>query len=340
MAAPARLRDVRRARSGESFCVFERGGRAFAVPVAATREILGATVPAPVRGVPPHVAGLVEVRGERVPLLLPDAWLRVSPPTARTVNQVLVVQAGDTRVAMAVDRVRHIARFDTELLKPYDGAEGATPFLTRLIDSESGRIPVLGVDLVVQETRALRSALPGWGTVVQEEETAKRKERGRDHCFFSRGEYELALPVSAAREMLTGENVTRVPQAPPHLVGVINLRGEVLPLLQIDGWLDLPAQPYSPTDQIVVVGANDVLVGLVVDRVRDVHPIDEREIRPYSMVGKARRPFRGRWLADIREVLVLDAEAVVDEAVRLSAEGFRRTLSVPEAGAVSPAMSL
>ena len=97
---------------------------------------------------------------------------------------------------------------------------------------------------LIGEVTAQRNLLPAWGRAMEEEQV-RRRERGEDHCIFTRGPHDLALPVTVAREMLTGETATAVPQAPSHLVGVLNLRGDVLPLVQIDRWLALMQQLRS-----------------------------------------------------------------------------------------------
>ncbi len=145
--------------------------------------------------------------------------------------------------------------------------------------------------------------------------SARLAHLGEDYCIFTRSGREFGVSVTAAREVLTGEPATPVPQAPPSLIGVINLRGEVLPLVQLDSLLDMPTRLYSTDDQILVVSAGDVQIGLVVDRVRDVRSIDSGEIKAYPDNTAAHHLFRGYWASSTGVVTVLDAQRLVAEAV-------------------------
>jgi len=123
---------------------------------------------------------------------------------------------------------------------------------------------------------------------------------------------------------LTGEPVTPVPQAPPSLVGVLNLRGEVLPLVQLDTLLDMPPRSYTPGDQILVLSCGDVDIGLVVDRVRDVRSIDEGEIQAYPAETANAHLLRGAWSTVTAVVAVLDAGKLVAEAVNAVSTRFHQ----------------
>ncbi len=163
--------------------------------------------------------------------------------------------------------------------------------------------------------------------------SARLAHLGQDYCIFTCGGRDFAASVVAAREVLPGEEATPVPQAPPALVGVLNLRGQVLPLVQLDSLLDMPARPYAADDQILVLSAADVDIGLVVDRVRDVRTIDDTEIQPHPSGTPAQHLFRGCWASPMGVVTVLDAEKVVNEAVRTVSVRFQQRVSGRDAQA-------
>ena len=154
--------------------------------------------------------------------------------------------------------------------------------------------------------------------------SARLAHLGEDYCIFTRSGRDFGISVSAAREVLTGEVATPVPQSPPSLIGVLNLRGEVLPLVQLDSLLAMPPRPYSPGDQIVVLTVGDVDIGLVVDRVRDVRSIDAGEVKEYPSGTTANHLFRGYWQSSTGVVTVLDAEKLVAQAVATVSERFHQ----------------
>lgn len=164
---------------------------------------------------------------------------------------------------------------------------------------------------------------------------ARLANLGQDYCIFTRSEREFAASVTAAREVLTGEVATPIPQAPAALVGVLNLRGEVLPLVQLDSLLGIPTRPYTPGDQIVVLSANDVDIGLVVDRVRDVRAIAPTDITAYPDGSPTAHLCRGYWSSPTGLVSVLDPTKLIDAAVRAVSTRFQQRLSESPASTFS-----
>lgn len=171
--------------------------------------------------------------------------------------------------------------------------------------------------------------------------TARLANLGQDYCVFTRSEREFAATVNAAREVLTGEPATLVPQAPAALVGVLNLRGEVLPLVQLDSLLGIPTRSYTAGDQIVVLSSGDIDIGLVVDRVRDVRAIPPAEIAEYPSGSPASHLCRGYWPSPTGLVSVLDPAKVIAAAVRAVSQRFQQRPSgqdttAPAASSLSP----
>jgi chemotaxis signal transduction protein len=135
-----------------------------------------------------------------------------------------------------------------------------------------------------------------------------------DHCVFECGGQVFATSLAAVREVLSGKLATPVPQAPPALVGVVELHGDVLPVVQPTTLLGMVTRPYTPADPIVVLSSRDVKIGLAVDRVRHVRAID-----PTSLTSATHDCYRGWWAGSTPPVAVLDVDAVVSRAVRMVA---------------------
>jgi purine-binding chemotaxis protein CheW len=87
--------------------------------------------------------------------------------------------------------------------------------------------------------------------------------------FALQGE-EFGIPVAQVREVIRVGEITRVPQAPPHVRGVTNLRGRILPVVDLRTRLGLPAAEPTPLARILVVELGDRVLGLLVDAVLQV----------------------------------------------------------------------
>ena len=102
------------------------------------------------------------------------------------------------------------------------------------------------------------------------------------YLTFSLGSEEYGLPVLKVREIIKVMDITPVPQVPAHVKGVINLRGKVIPVIDLRAKFSLPAQDYTERTCIVVVDVSTarerVMLGVIVDAVSEVLNIAAAEI--------------------------------------------------------------
>lgn len=91
---------------------------------------------------------------------------------------------------------------------------------------------------------------------------------------------EFGIPIGLTREIVRVAEVTRVPQAPPHIRGVMNLRGRILPVVEIRTRFGLAPAELTPRSRVVVVEAQGRVVGILVDAVAQVVRVRESAIVP------------------------------------------------------------
>jgi purine-binding chemotaxis protein CheW len=104
--------------------------------------------------------------------------------------------------------------------------------------------------------------------------TPKADQRSGKYLTFKLGQEEFGVRVIKVREIMGVQQITAVPQTPDYLKGVINLRGKVIPVIDLRLKFGLPAVEYTQRTCIVVVQVEGevgaILVGLVVDAVSEV----------------------------------------------------------------------
>ena len=112
----------------------------------------------------------------------------------------------------------------------------------------------------------------------EEEETVA--QRLTTWITFSLESETFALPVEPVREVLRLSHITRVPHAPRPIRGVTNLRGRVIPVIDLRVRIELPAGGIDRSTRVIVVGSRGRLIGLMVDAVHQVVHIDLNRVQP------------------------------------------------------------
>jgi purine-binding chemotaxis protein CheW len=130
-------------------------------------------------------------------------------------------------------------------------------------------------------------------------------------CFELRAQ-ELALPIADVRETLPVPPITRVFLVPPCLAGVFSLRGEIVPVIDLGILLGLPATAVGDDSKIVVVDHAAGVVGIVVDRLRDLRTVDGAlDPPPANLAADVATLMLGVVATPTGSVRVLDARAVL-----------------------------
>ncbi|HET7599853.1 MAG TPA: chemotaxis protein CheW [Gemmatimonadales bacterium] len=124
---------------------------------------------------------------------------------------------------------------------------------------------------------------------------------------------EFGIPIESVREVTRVGDITRVPRSPRHVRGVTNLRGRILPVLEIRSRLGLEPLDPGPRARIVVVEVQGRLVGLLVDAVAQVQKVAaDRVVPPPDEVRSAHTDYlTGVVHLDRRLIILLDLERVL-----------------------------
>ena len=91
---------------------------------------------------------------------------------------------------------------------------------------------------------------------------------------------EYALPITKVQEINRMVPITRLPQTPDFMEGVINLRGRSIPIVDIRKRFELPLTPHSDDTRIIVVDIGGQTVGIIVDAVHEVIRLSSASVEP------------------------------------------------------------
>ncbi|MFZ0871480.1 MAG: chemotaxis protein CheW [Rhodanobacter sp.] len=124
---------------------------------------------------------------------------------------------------------------------------------------------------------------------------------------------EYGIDILAVREIRGWSSVTRIPQAPGYVLGVLNLRGAIVPVLDLRLRFGLSREEYTGTTVTVIITVAGRLFGIVVDAVSDVLDVEQNNVRPVPDMGTAVDTEYLKGLTSIGErmVLLLDADKLL-----------------------------
>lgn len=114
---------------------------------------------------------------------------------------------------------------------------------------------------------------------------AAAEAHNREFLVFSLGEEEYAVDILKVQEIRGYENVTRIANAPDFIKGVTNLRGVIVPIVDLRIKFHLDKVEYGGQTVVIVVNVEDRVVGIVVDGVSDVMTLSPDQIKPAPEFG-------------------------------------------------------
>lgn len=320
--------------------VFDVAGQAYALALSVVREVMA--VPSQIAVAPRSealVLGVADYRGGLLPLFSLQGLLGLSTDLQVEPGQKVVVTAiGGVVVGLVVDRMRAIVPAEPSLLEPVPpvlaartGGEARISAILRR-EGGGGLISVLSPEGLFREEIMQRLGH------FSEQGVAGEDGQGAlsatlSFLVFRLGEDEFALPIEAVEEVCAAPaQITRVPKTPSFLEGVINLRGEVLPVVDQRRRFDMGPAPEGAQRRLVVVRTDKHRAGLIVDSVSEVlrSSASQLDAAP-DLTGQAGRLVNAVLNLDAgsRILLVLDPAELLTPAEARLLEGLETEGSLP-----------
>lgn len=119
----------------------------------------------------------------------------------------------------------------------------------------------------LEETEAISSIL---GSAVE----------GSQYLTFGIDEEEYAVSILKVKEIIEMKKITKIPNLPEYIKGIINLRGNIIHIIDIREKFGMSVREYDKFNVIIIVEAAEKTLGIIVDQVKDVLSIDKNAIQP------------------------------------------------------------
>jgi len=133
--------------------------------------------------------------------------------------------------------------------------------------------------------------------------------------IFTLGNESYAVDIGDVWEINTMQPITRVPHTPHFIEGVINLRGEITPVMDLRKRLGLPQRDYDRSTRIMVTQTSQNRIGLIVDSVQEVVKLPGMELKPAAELGALidDQFVRGVAQKDERLIVLIDLQQLLND---------------------------
>lgn len=136
---------------------------------------------------------------------------------------------------------------------------------------------------------------------------------GQKYLAFQLGAEEYGIDILKVQEIRGYERVTHIPNLPAYIKGVIDLRGAIVPIVDLRLRFNLASAEYDHQTVVIVLNIGRRVIGLVVDRVSDVLELSSSQISPAPKLGGALKSdnLTGLGTVDGRMLILIDIEKLM-----------------------------
>ncbi len=152
------------------------------------------------------------------------------------------------------------------------------------------------------------------------------KEGETQLVIFVLASEEFACNIADVREVLKMIRVTPLPRSLDFVEGVINLRGEVIPVIDLRKRFNLPAVDRTDESRIIIVEVEERMVGLTVDSVSEVIRLSNKQIQeaPSQVAGEQTNLIMGVGKIDERMLIILNLERILTSEEQIALDDLSR----------------
>jgi purine-binding chemotaxis protein CheW len=269
---------------------FDVAGQEYAITIEDVQEIV--QVPENIVHVPhseSHVLGLMTLRNRLLPLVSLRRMFALPPQDADEHSRIVVVSLGAASVGIVMDSVNEVlrvAKSDVDAMPGLFVREGEMSDISEICRLDSGKrlVSIISAGNLFRHS-AIKEALNTMENLQDDkarEEVDIEEESNDDDeqvVVFRLDKEEFGVPIDSVQEIVrVPEELTHVPKAPPFVEGVINLRGAVLPVIDLRRRLGLPNVERSDRQRVMVFLIEGMRTGFIVDSVAEVLKIHKSAI--------------------------------------------------------------
>lgn len=257
----------------------------YAIDIMQVKEIIRVPEIMKVPNCQDYIDGVVSIRNNLLPMVNLRTYFGLNRQDINDQMRILVVDMGSFTAGLIVDKVSEVLRVPVSNIQPPPKfSTGTAEQIKGIAKLNGGKRMILLIDpsklISVDELSSL-------GELHEEKEMENIGDRVSAQIIdeekivvFKLGIEEYGIKIDNVQEINRLTEITKIPRSPYHIVGIVNLRGNIIPALDLRKFFSLEEKQITDSTRIIIVDVNDKKTGLIVDTVSEVINIEKRIIEP------------------------------------------------------------
>ncbi len=267
----------------EQLVSFLLGNEEYAVGIMQVKEIIRVPQIVKVPNAESYLDGVVSIRNNLLPMINLRAYFGMERIEINDQMRILVVDMGTFTAGVIVDKISEVVRVPSNIIQPPPkfSSEGGDQ-LKGVAKLDNGRRMILILDpMQLVSSKEISS--------LCEVNETKASTKGNDEVVsqildeeklvtFRLCEEEYGIKIAHVQEINRMTGITKIPRAPQYIEGIVNLRGNVIPALDLRKLFQLVDKQVTDATRIIIVDLDGKRTGIIVDSVSEVLKIEKRLI--------------------------------------------------------------
>lgn len=240
----------------------------FGISVEEVKEIIRIPEITEIPNTSPYIVGAINLRGKIITIFNMAMILHKKIENYTEKSRIIVVEKNDKLMGFVVDEVTEVVKYEEEV---FEENLLKDDFLKGIIKTQEGKLI-----LVVDSSRILGYLLSEQVEVesnnkmnIYDENTKNKQEK--QIISFRLNEQEFGIEVKDIKEIIRYDyNISEIPNSPDFVEGMINLRGVLVPVIDLRKFFDMKIKEKDDSTRVIIVINHDRLFGFTVDKVNEV----------------------------------------------------------------------
>jgi len=319
------------------FVSFRLGTEEYGLDINNVQEIIKPPTITKVPRAPYYIEGIVNLRGNILPIIDTRKRFDMDSTDSSDSTRIVVTNLNNMNVGLVVDSVSEVLRIDSAFIEPppliIKNTNG--DFLSGIGKLNNGKrlISLLHLEKILEidgfEAEVKEVIDKGRGDLSRMSDGTSIAEEAQ-MVSFKLGQEEYAVDINQVEEIIRIPEITTIPDVPYHIKGVICLRGNVLPVVNLRSRFGMEEMDFDNRSRILVIkltsGDMTALFGIIVDVVNEVISIPLSNIEPppsFALNSSGHIKGIGKLENGKRLILVLDPSLIIDGAFSSNDDGSK-----------------